>query len=264
MKKWAYKNIYWRFKNFNRKISEVPLSKSELDLYWKSPDDGYNIPEEYYKGFERSELLTKIALKYIKQKESKILELGCNLGRNLNYLSKGGFNNLTGIEINQTAVNDMKIHFPNVYSNCNIIVGDIFKEIKEFKDNEFECIYSMAVLQHLPSDEILFYDDVFKEMVRCTKKYIITIEDEKSFGKRHFPRNYKKVFERLGMKQIYYEDWSDVISPFIKLRIFQKNTKQSSDKKGVRKSVELPTREGCLNTLTSQDSKKPSDKKGAN
>ena len=33
--------------------------------------------------------------------------------------------------------------------------------------------------------------------------WIITIEDEKTHSPRHFPRNYKKIFEKRGFNQIY-------------------------------------------------------------
>ena len=32
---------------------------------------------------------------------------------------------------------------------------------------------------------------------------LITIEDEKNVSERHFPRNYRKIFDGLGMKQVY-------------------------------------------------------------
>jgi len=71
----------------------------------------------------------------------------------------------------------------------------------------FDMIFTMALLQCLhPSSEW-----VFKEITDRTT-FLITIEDEleHSFAWRHFPRNYKKVFERLGMKQIASIDCSSM------------------------------------------------------
>lgn len=61
-------------------------------------------------------------------------------------------------------------------------------------------------------------------MVRISKTYLITIEDEKDIPWRHFPRCYKKVFESPGMKQIEEINCSKVEglpSGFI-ARIFKK------------------------------------------
>ena len=56
----------------------------------------------------------------------------------------------------------------------------------------------MATLQHIHNDNKFIFD----EIVRITKKNLITIEDEKGISWRHFPRNYKTIFEKLGLKQI--------------------------------------------------------------
>jgi hypothetical protein len=70
--------------------------------------------------------------------------------------------------------------------------------IKEFEDRRYEAIFTMAVLEHIHSDSKW----VFKEIVRVSKKYLITIEDERRVSWRHFPRHYRKIFEKVGMKQI--------------------------------------------------------------
>jgi len=42
----------------------------------------------------------------------KILEIGCNVGRNLNHLYENGFKQLTGIEISENAINALKRMYP--------------------------------------------------------------------------------------------------------------------------------------------------------
>ena len=70
--------------------------------------------------------------------------------------------------------------------------------ISSFKDNAFDIVYTMAVLQHIhPASEW-----VFSEIVRITKSFLITMEGEDYVSWRHFPRDYKKIFESLGMKQV--------------------------------------------------------------
>ena len=70
--------------------------------------------------------------------------------------------------------------------------------IKGFKDDAFDVVFTMAILQHIhPKSEW-----IFSEIVRITKSFLIIREAEGYISWRHFPRNYKKIFERLGMKQI--------------------------------------------------------------
>jgi hypothetical protein len=56
----------------------------------------------------------------------------------------------------------------------------------------------MAVLEHLHPDS----EWVFAEMVRVCQRLLITIEDEGGRSSHHTPRNYRTVFEGLGLEQI--------------------------------------------------------------
>jgi hypothetical protein len=66
------------------------------------------------------------------------------------------------------------------------------------QDDEYDCVFTMAVLEHLPYES----DGVFREIVRAARYALITIEDERSHTWKHFPRRYDRVFERLGMRQV--------------------------------------------------------------
>ena len=89
--------------------------------------------------------------------------------------------------------------YPEMAKQIKIWNEPVENVINDFEDNAFEVIFTMAVLEHIH----LGSEFIFHEMVRITNKYIITIEDEKGISWRHFPRNYKKIFESLRMKQIY-------------------------------------------------------------
>ena len=88
--------------------------------------------------------------------------------------------------------------------NVKKLSGILKKQLKivEFDDSHFDVVYTMAVLMHIHPDS----EFIFKEITRITKDRLIVIEDEKCISPRHFPRNYKSVFENLGMRQIYFND----------------------------------------------------------
>lgn len=171
---------------------------SEVHQYWKNVPDQINSPETYLQGKENSKFLVEIVQKYDDSKNQKILELGCNVGRNLNELFESGFKNLEGVEINEKAVKLMKVHYPEMANASKIIVGEIENWIKEIPDNYYDIVFSMAVLMHIHSES----EWIFKEIARITKKTLITIEDEQGVATKNFCRNYKTVFEKLGMKQV--------------------------------------------------------------
>ena len=58
-------------------------------------------------------------------------------------------------------------------------------------------MFTMAALQHIHPDS----EWVFPEIVRITDT-LITVEDEVATTWLCFSRNYKAIFEKLGMKQI--------------------------------------------------------------
>lgn len=191
--------IYCKIHYLYKRITYHPRSRNELYQYWKHPwkFDNSNLPEGYLKPKERSLFLLKIMKPYANSNE-KILEIGCNVGRNLNFLFLEGFKKLEGIEINQKAVQLLNQSYPEMVRYAKIYNLPVEEIIKEFKDCEFGIVFTMAVLEHIHTDS----EWIFTEMVRITEKYLITIEDERALSWRHFPRKYKKIFEHYGMKQI--------------------------------------------------------------
>ena len=175
-------------------------SKNDIHNYWKNPDDAqYNSPQIYLNSkTKNTQILVDTVNQYFNDKNIKILELGCNVGRNLNKLFESGFQNLNGIEINPEAIQLMKTSFSEILSHVNISQGTIEENVKNFSDKEFDLVFSMAVLMHVHYDS----DWIFEHLVRITKKHLITMEHEEGVARKNFPRNYKNIFEKLGLKQI--------------------------------------------------------------
>ena len=158
------------------------FSHKEILNYWKNNKSPY-----YQTGKERSEYLLKLFRKYA-NKDQKILEIGCNVGRNLKYLEDNGYKNLTGLEINPEAVKN-KICKADIICSS---VEDFFLKSKE----KYAIIYTMACFEHIHYDSNWVFDYIEK-----AADMIITSEDEKEKTWNHFVRNYKKVFK--NKKQVY-------------------------------------------------------------
>lgn len=77
----------------------------------------------------------------------------------------------------------------------------------------------MAVLEHIHFDS----DWIFAELVRIAP-LIITIEDEVDISTRHFPRNYQKVFEPLGMRQVDFDPNVPGLHDYFKYRAFRRTS----------------------------------------
>jgi len=170
---------------------------SSLLAYWTNPTDAPNKPQEYAKYTKRSDFLMSILPNYVNKDES-ILELGCNCGRNLNALYLAGYYDLSGIDINASAIRLCEKIYPDLYSVAEFYTESIESWMKT-NPLQYDCIFTMAVLEHIPKES----EWIFVNIAHKARGAIITIEDENSGGPKHFPRNYQKVFDGLGWRQIF-------------------------------------------------------------
>ncbi len=70
--------------------------------------------------------------------------------------------------------------------------------LRELPDDSVDVIFTMAVLLHIhPSSAGLF-----REIVRVARTYVCTIEAESALAGYVFPRNYRRVFGRLGCSEV--------------------------------------------------------------
>lgn len=200
---------------------------SETQEYWKvkaNQEEDDNRPENYANS-PSNEIRAKFFLNKLKnlqiKKEEPILELGTNAGYVMSFLYNNGYRNITGIEINSNALKTMKEKFPDGYNNCNLINDSLEVALPKLTDNSFSLVYSMGVLMHIHPKSNFIFDHI----ARVSNKYIITIEGEMMLSSRHFPRNYKDIFEKRGFKQTSFEMTENKIPDYANLhyRIFSKD-----------------------------------------
>jgi len=225
-----YKKVIFIIRNKINKIIIKQDNVSNLYSYWRSPTidptgKKSNQPERYAEKqlLPRSQFVVDI-IKKLANKESKIIELGCSVGRNLNLLMAEGFTNLHGIELNEKAISLMENIYPNLNKIVNNIeVGSIENNINKYPQDYFHIVFTMATLQHIHKDQEI---KVFNEIERICGKYLIVIEDEYTISERHFARNYNKIFSKLGFKQVLYVAGKKIEEAFLpftyKCRVFSK------------------------------------------
>ena len=100
-------------------------------------------------------------------RESKILEIGCNTGMQLRCLQTMGFKHLYGVELQQYAVEQSK----QMSEGLNIIQGSGFDV--PFKDGFFDLVMVNGVLIHISPDDLSKF---MSEVVRCSNHLVMGIE----------------------------------------------------------------------------------------
>jgi SAM-dependent methyltransferase len=176
---------------------------------------------EYYAEIGPNEVSETLAtvLSYYADDSAAVLELGCSSGRHLAALREAGFENLTGIDLNDDAFDVMAEYFPRVAETGTFHTGAIEDVLPEFDDGAFDVVYSVETLQHVHPDETW----VFEEVIRVTDDLLVTAENEGnspqrgrdgaevSFVNDDFPlyhRDWKAVFSDRGLAQLVCEPTS--------------------------------------------------------
>lgn len=164
---------------------------------------------------EVSETLASVLGHYVAD-DAAILELGCGCGRHLAHLQAQGFENLTGIDINDDALDVLAEEYPALADTGTFVVGALEDRLGAFETDAFDVIYSVETLQHIHPDDTW----VFDEVARITGDLLVTAENEGNSPRRgrddaavsyvddEFPlyhRDWKQVFTDRGFAQLIHE-----------------------------------------------------------
>lgn len=112
-------------------------------------------------------------------KDIKILEVGANIGIQLQMLQEMGFVNLFGIDINRKSIEIAK----KTRKDIDIIHGSALDI--PFKDGFFDLVFTSGVLIHIAPENL---KKVLSEIIRCSDKYIWGLE---YFSPEHIGVNYR-------------------------------------------------------------------------
>lgn len=95
----------------------------------------------------------------------KICEAGCNVGNNLLAFPKDF--DIVGFDLNEKSLLKAKDKFPHfIFERQHI-------KKTSFSESYFDLVFTRGVLIHIPKNEI---EDVLKELLRISKKWIMNLE----------------------------------------------------------------------------------------
>lgn len=184
------------------------IAKPDVDFICKDRQDFWENLHNYYKtntsqATYRREYIANIM--YDNNIKS-VLELGCNSGGNLLFISRKCANiNITGLDISKDAIEYGKEIEKNP---ANMIVGSLY-DLGQFKDNSFDMVFTCTVLTHVPSEKV---EGVIREMIRISRNFVMNIEDHKSINKPYWYKgkipangiphrwetNYVDIYQKIG------------------------------------------------------------------
>ena len=127
--------------------------------YWSSRTEeaDANRPNTYTNASRKQHTEIYANLQPYINENSNILEIGCNVGRNLNHIYHQGCKNLTGIEINPNAIDVGKNHYKELYADPSVhIEVGVARTFLSNNSNHYDAVFTLAVLQHMMTEEQQF------------------------------------------------------------------------------------------------------------
>jgi len=161
---------------------------------------------------EVSETLADV-LGHYAASDARILEVGCGSGRHLAHLLDHGYENLTGIDINDDAFDVMAETYPRLARTGTFETTALEDFLPDIETDAFDVVYSVETLQHVHPEDTW----VFEELARVSADLLVTAENEGNSPDRgrgetavsyvddEFPlyhRDWKAVFSAIGLAQL--------------------------------------------------------------
>lgn len=199
-----YEKFYRNYDNYFVKNKKQRFIFNILSRIWFIPVDvqaryWHNVkkksPHNYLNYFNLdydAKNLLKYIIKYGNKKNDKILDLGCNVGRHLNFLKKNNFINLVGVDINKFSIKLAKKIFPSLKKTtlfCNSFENFLVNQ----NDNSIDIIYSHGATIEMVKPTF----DVVRELSRVARKYLIFLI---SFNGHKYPRFWIYEFTKCNLK----------------------------------------------------------------
>ncbi len=165
-----------------------PWSASEMDVLY----------ENKY-GVSRT-LLNKEFLKLLDM-NLRILEVGCNVGVQLQLLQQLRFGNLWGIELQSDAVRIARARTRHI----NFLQGSIHD--LPFRDDYFDLVFTSGVLIHVPPDVLR---NAIAEVHRCATRYIWGFEYHSPVPVAVPYRGKNDLLWKRDFAQLYLDEFDDL------------------------------------------------------
>lgn len=189
--------IFWKA----GKRDIVPVSQL-YDFFSQERPAGHYYPEAP-KWSSRSQTIINM-LHPVITKECSILEIGCNLGRNLNHLWQNGYRNLYGMEISEHAVKRLRVEYPCL-ADVPIDIGPAERSIQRHASTSIDVIFTMATLECLHPEK----RSLFSEIARVAGKYVLAIEPRRGrCSHNQYPWDIKNEFAAVGLTLVDTKPWS--------------------------------------------------------
>ncbi|MGI0022374.1 MAG: pseudaminic acid biosynthesis-associated methylase [Nitrososphaeraceae archaeon] len=134
-------------------------------------------------------------------RNSEILELGCNIGLKLSILQRMGFKNLYGLELNKKAIDIARKNYPEItFFNSSI-------EDYKSKGKQYDLVYTSCVLIHINPTAL---NSIINKIINLTKEYIFGYEYYSDSLVEVVYRNHQSVMWKQNFPLLFTQNDSSI------------------------------------------------------
>jgi len=157
-----------------------------------------------------------------REREAKIVDLGCGGGNLLYYFGQRGYENITGIDISEEQVQRAR------EVGAEVIQGDVLGFLRGHK-NQYDLLIALDLIEHFQKEKALeFLKGCYRAAKEGGRIILQTVNAESPFSSAvrygdftheeiYTPRVLEKLLEECGFKEISYWEAGPVVCGVVSL-----------------------------------------------
>jgi SAM-dependent methyltransferase len=128
----------------------------------------------------------------VPDRNAAILDMGCNVGRHLDFLFRQGYRNLRGVDWSSAAIRDMAGRYPEMYAGSKLAVAS-FEAFLSDDPEPVDLVYTRGATFELVHPGFPLIHNV----CRIARRYVVLVISEAAHA---YPRFWEYEFAREGFE----------------------------------------------------------------
>lgn len=128
----------------------------------------------------------------VPERDAAILDMGCNVGRHLDYLYRQGYRNLRGVDWSSKAIRDMAVRYPEMHASSKLTSAS-FQEFLTSQPEPVDLVYTRGATFELVHPGF----PLVRHVCRVAKRYAVLVISEAGHA---YPRYWEYEFAREGFE----------------------------------------------------------------
>jgi len=128
----------------------------------------------------------------VPERDAAILDMGCNVGRHLDYLYRQGYRNLRGVDWSSAAIRDMAGRYPEMHAHSKLATAS-FEEFLSADPEPVDLVYTRGATFELVHPGF----PLIRHVCRIARRHVVLVISEAAHA---YPRYWEHEFAREGFE----------------------------------------------------------------